>query len=924
MAEHARVRSAGAWLARAQPKREGQVQHWSSVFAMLLLAIDGIVLPLLAVSRRHGEDVSKAFSSDGFQSETSKAASEMARENQEAWDQTHGVVCAPSHDEIASVLNFDPPAQTEWNARTAHDIAVDTCAPTSGSSTSNSQSKTAAPEIWRCGCGDDWTSIRALNSHQFRTGARCKAVQLPVCHEVEELPADELESEDSELDVSLIQNEFLQCTGEMHYEHFVSKADVQRHKEAAERVQLAQSKAIKKALDGKVAPGDKLKLDAVIDTIMSANDKYRHPKTEEHAQRKRLERFEVVPRRRALSGEREDGEESYMYDIPLEESLQREAFYNPDFAQHMKDWRDRPPHADGSLTSMQDGRASQKHPELGNTTYVGPARLAFCHYYDDVEVTNPIGVARTKHKLGLHYAMLLNVPPHLRSELDVIFLVGVVLKTTQDASGIGEVVQGAKDESQDGTSFGASLRRFNQPGGLTFTIPEGSSERHTAFRGWLLVVAADTLAAAELIGFKMSWGPKVKGLCWQCNAGCETGIHHAASFLPPKPNGPVMRLIPRTADDYRNQRRHYRSLTPGERNAYQASIGVTTFRHAYTRVPLFQVVEYVPRDCMHVELEGNLKVHAYGLLYVATKKYHWFTRIQLNNAIARFPFLRDQPPRIPITSLKGKKGMLPKKNGSISMTSGQMLQFVIHSVEIMRPLMSSAAQASPEWKAWVAHVKYFQALMKMHFTMETVRQLDDLIIDAQEKFLAIEIYAGLWKPKNHFAQHFPSDVLMFGPPRGFWCMRFEAKNQEHKRAGKLSNYKTVPDVVAKFWAMRSGLRLLRKRKRTDTDTASDEGVNHNGMHLTTRSWVLANCANGQQILGQITDLEEVDGIWYARMTTFNTNDVMYASPGDGIPYAKADELQQGGSTKKFALHSLALTLVLPIEHRGRIRFVEQV
>jgi len=199
---------------------------------------------------------------------------------------------------------------------------------------------------------------------------------------------------------------------------------------------------------------------------------------------------------------------------------------------------------------------------------------------------------------------------------------------------------------------------------------------------------------------------------------------------------------------------------------------------------------------MHVELEGNLKVHAYGFLYVATKKYCWFTRRQLNDAMARFPFLRDQPPRIPSTSLKGKKGKLPKKNGTISMTSGQMLQFVIHSVEILRPLMSNAAQASPEWKAWVAHIKYLQALMKMHFTIETIRQLDELIIDAQRLFLDIENYAGLWKPKNHFAQHFPSDILRFGPPRGYWCMRFEAKNQEHKRAGKLSDYRSVPDVVA--------------------------------------------------------------------------------------------------------------------------------
>ena len=54
--------------------------------------------------------------------------------------------------------------------------------------------------------------------------------------------------------------------------------------------------------------------------------------------------------------------------------------------------------------------------------------------------------------------------------------------------------------------------------------------------------------------------------------------------------------------------------------------------------------------------------------------------------------------------------------------------------------------------------------------------------------------------------------------------------------------------------------------------------------------------------------------WNPRLGTEFVSDSIYCT----------SELQQGESTKKFALHSLALTLVLPIEHRGRIRFVEQV
>ena len=42
---------------------------------------------------------------------------------------------------------------------------------------------------------------------------------------------------------------------------------------------------------------------------------------------------------------------------------------------------------------------------------------------------------------------------------------------------------------------------------------------------------------------------------------------------------------------------------------YMQSVGITTFAHAYQRVPHFgaNAVHYVPRDLMHVELEG---IHA--------------------------------------------------------------------------------------------------------------------------------------------------------------------------------------------------------------------------------------------------------------------------------------------------------------------------
>ena len=78
----------------------------------------------------------------------------------------------------------------------------------------------------------------------------------------------------------------------------------------------------------------------------------------------------MVARRRSL-GIDENGLEVHMYDVPLEETIQREIACNPEFAEHMRDWGDRPPAPDGSFTSTQDGIAARNHPELGNLTYSG-------------------------------------------------------------------------------------------------------------------------------------------------------------------------------------------------------------------------------------------------------------------------------------------------------------------------------------------------------------------------------------------------------------------------------------------------------------------------------------------------------------------------------------------------------------------------
>eukprot|EP00733_Pompholyxophrys_punicea_P002134 Pompholyxophrys_punicea_v1_NODE_1467_length_702_cov_2.275116.p1 type:complete len:157 gc:universal NODE_1467_length_702_cov_2.275116:585-115(-) len=47
-------------------------------------------------------------------------------------------------------------------------------------------------------------------------------------------------------------------------------------------------------------------------------------------------------------------------------------------------------------------------------------------------------------------------------------------------------------------------------------------------------------------------------------------------------------------------------------------------------------------------------------------------------------------------------------------------------------------------------------------------------------------------PKFHYYLHLPDTLLRFGPLWIVACMRFEAKHQQSKLAGTLSNWKNVP------------------------------------------------------------------------------------------------------------------------------------
>ena len=62
--------------------------------------------------------------------------------------------------------------------------------------------------------------------------------------------------------------------------------------------------------------------------------------------------------------------------------------------------------------------------------------------------------------------------------------------------------------------------------------------------------------------------------------------------------------------------------------------------------------------------------------------------------------------------------------------------------------------------------------------------------------------------KNHFATHFPVDILKFGPPLYWSEMKFEMKNQWFKKRARESNFIALLKTLAYETEMRASLDLF--------------------------------------------------------------------------------------------------------------------
>jgi len=190
----------------------------------------------------------------------------------------------------------------------------------------------------------------------------------------------------------------------------------------------------------------------------------------------------------------------------------------------------------------------------------------------------------------------------------------------------------------------------------------------------------------------------------------------------------------------------------------------------------------------------------------------WCNLEQINAAMKKTKFAGgrgDRPPPFREESKEGTQDCTPHPDASVGWKAAAVKNFMMSAEAIFRESCGDKLiETEAVWVCFKLHCEYFALLHLTSFEHADIVKLDGLIYRQQTLFLGIAHYTGLWKVKNHFATHFPVDILKFGPPLYWSEMKFEMKNQWFKKRARESNFIALLKTLAYETEMRASLDLF--------------------------------------------------------------------------------------------------------------------
>lgn len=446
------------------------------------------------------------------------------------------------------------------------------------------------------------------------------------------------------------------------------------------------------------------------------------------------------PKKVAL-GMDENMKQKYAYYIPVAETLKS-------FLQsHL--WRDAQSEQFGNpdaevFTDIYDGQNIKCHQFFNEN----PESLKLILYQDSFEIVNPLGSAKKTHKVLAVYLSVANLPIHLRSNTDNMFLVLLCLENDLKHFGIDKVF----------SELLADLKSL-ETGGINV---DGET-----VKGGLYCIAGDNLGSHFIGGFTENFSRSVY-FCRYCE------VTRGAFEADPNALGP-----PRTTETYDTAVADLQADIQGSRGIKVNSI--------FNTLESFHVSQPGLPPCLgHDVFEGVLSYDLALYLKNFIKKKKWFTYSLLNRHIKQFKY-------------KGSEALTKPcaVNPDGAKLSGQAVQNW-NLLRLLPVLIGDKVQNYEDevWQLALQLKDIVDLICAQKISLSQIAYLDILIQEYLELRKMVFPEMPL-KPKHHYLRHYAALVLKFGPLMRLWTLRFESKHSYFKRCARhLKNFKNICQTLS--------------------------------------------------------------------------------------------------------------------------------
>ena len=409
----------------------------------------------------------------------------------------------------------------------------------------------------------------------------------------------------------------------------------------------------------------------------------------------------------------------------------------------------------GQLTDYTDGDIWRKGGKKDD-----PLFLRIHLYTDELEICNPIGSKKGVYKLSAFYFLLGNIETRHWSSLNNIHLLLLTKYSNIVKHGLGKVLQPALVDFKKLETEGVLVN----VSGHTFTV-----------HGSVVTLSADNLSSHSVGGFNGSFSSG--RFCRSC---LTTYIDRHGKISEDQ-------CEIRTSDSHKQHVEHVLN------DSDVAPVYGVRDQCVLAELEMFDPITSLPPDVMHDIFEGlmpiNVEVVIRGLVNAKI-----ITIKHLNGIIESFPYgpsdVSDKPITFPADFVKKRRSsagkaiekwclfrLLTVMIGELIPVDNEFWELHLLCKEICAIILAPVVE-----EAWISYLAF---LISRHHCL--LAKLDP----------------AAFKPKVHFLVHYPRLILLYGPLRNLWCMRFEAVHQYFKQmVRRIKNFKNITGTLCERFQMR--------------------------------------------------------------------------------------------------------------------------